>query len=141
NTDDRAGAKAVLSTADGEFFVFEIDGEGVVTGVTPVDADMTVEEDGIDALAGVEFAEVTDIDKNAGWIEINHVKYSIGDSQTVYKMVLDDDDAFDTYAIGSFSNVTTGAYVIGFDTEDDDEDMIDTFVVITRADYNKLVRP
>ncbi|MDY3953960.1 MAG: hypothetical protein SOY83_00520, partial [Anaerovoracaceae bacterium] len=74
-----------------------------------------------------------------GWIEINNVKYSIGDSQTVYKMVLDDDDAFDTYAIGSFSNVTAGAYVIGFDTEDDDEDMIDTFVVITRADYNKLV--
>ena len=69
------------------------------------------------------------------------IKGSIGDSQTVYKMVLDDDDAFDTYAIGSFSNVTTGAYVIGFDTEDDDEDMIDTFVVITRADYNKLVRP
>lgn len=50
-----------------------------------------------------------------------------------------DDDKFDSYAIGSFSNVATGAYVIGFDTVDDDEDMIDTFVVITRADYNKYI--
>ncbi len=134
NTEDR-DMRNTGSTVAGEFFVFEIDGEGVVTGVKQVTTGMNVDNDGIDALAGIKFKEVTDIDKNAGWIEIGGVKYSIGDNQVVYKMVFDNDE-FDSYAIGSFSNVAEGAYVIGFDTVDDDEDMIDTFVVVTRANYN-----
>ena len=132
---------AYESTEDGEFFIFDIDADGVVTDVTRVDNSMTVDEDDIDALAGTNWTEVTDIDKTAGWIELNGTKYSVDDSVTVYKMVLDNDDDFDSYAVGSFANVAKGAHVIGFDTTDDDEDMFDTFVVVTRADWAKLMPP
>lgn len=135
STDDR-NKESEGSTVRGDFFIFEIDGEGVVTGVTKVNENMTVEEDGIAALAGTNFVPVTDIDKAAGWIQLDNIKYSIGDKPVVYKMTFDKND-FDSYVVGSFSNVANGAYVIGFDTVDDDEDMIDTFVVITRADWNK----
>ena len=93
---------------------------------------------------------VADIDKTAGWIAIatafeedgkvkTSAKYTINDNRTVYKMVFDNDDAFDGYVIGSFSDVVKGALVLAFDTVDDDEDMYDTFVVVKRADIEKWV--
>ncbi len=152
NTDENASAYNVLSDVNGEFYILTIDGEGVVTGVTPVKDGMTVEVEGIAPMGDkvafdAQQTLVADIDKTAGWIAIakefnedgtvTSTKYTINDNRTVYKMVFDNDDAFDGYVIGSFSDVVKGALVLAFDTVDDDEEMYDTFVVVKRADIEK----
>ena len=124
---------------NGPLFVFTADNEGIVTGIKPVNKEMKfANDDDIEMLVSV-FAPVTAIDKTKGTINVGEENsYSIGDNVIVYKATLDKNDEFDCFTIGSLSNVATDAFVIMFDTTDDDEATADIIVVVTRADAKTL---
>ena len=134
--DDDAKVQEVTGFVDGEEMTYLTS----AVNVSKVDGDKFREI----TLVNGEIDKATDVAIDASWrtasaVGSGYVKagssiYEISDDVVVYVVLYDEDDDFDGFEVGSFSDVDDDDHVQLYDVYGDDDDDIDVIFVVNKAD-------